>query len=236
MLKDVYNKHMGIVSIRCENDRNKLDDNYRSVFKKHIAKGVLYPKLRFNYDYGYVLNENGIIEYGITRAHIVPFKSMVSNEPINIHKDIMEKYSVLISTQTNMSSTQAGYNVIDSSQVDSCIEIYRDMFSRYIELGILKNTLMFYAVKNSHTFPSIWEIYNDSYIYQNKPTRLYSIYLNMILAFFDNVNLRYAKTTINGIYKSMFKRYIEVGLMKSEIEYMDGVLHPTLDKLWLSKS
>ncbi len=235
MLKDVYDKHMGIVSIRCENDRNRLDDNYRSVFKKHIAKGVLYPKLRFNSDYGYTLNENGSIEYGITKTQIVPFKSMISNKPMNIHKDIMERYSVLITTQANMSSIPVGSNVIDSNQVDSCIDIYRTMFSRYIELGVLKNTLIYDVVKNTYTFPSIWEIYNDSYIYQNKPTRLYNIYLNVVLAFSDNMNLRYAKTTINGIYKSIFKRYIEMGLMKSEIEYTSGLPFPTIDKLWLCK-
>lgn len=235
MLKDVYDKHIGIVSIRCKKDTDYLDINYRAIFKKHIDKGVLYPKLRFEYEYGYTINENSIIEYNITRTKIVPFKSMISTKPMNIHNDIMERYSVLIQTQSSMSSIPVGSNVIDSNQVDSCIEIYRSMFSRYIELGILKNTLIFDVVKNSHKFPAIWEIYNDSYIYQDKPIRLYNIYLNVISAFSDSINLKYAKTTICSIYKSIFKRYIDVGLMKSELEYTAGLPFPTIDKLWLCR-
>ncbi len=235
LLKDVYDKHMGIVSIRCENDRNKLDNNYRSIFKKHIDKGVLYPKLKFNYDYGYNLNENGIIEYGITRAQIAPFKSMISTKSINIHNDIAEKYSVLIKTQSNISSVSTLSNPIDEYQVESCISIYKSIFSKYIELGILKDNLIFTLAKDGYIFPSLWDIYSDGYVNQDKPIRLYNIYLNIVLSFSNSMDLRYCKTTLDDIYKSMFKRYIEVGLMKSEIEYSAGLPFPTIDKLWLHR-
>lgn len=232
MLKELYDKHIGVVSIRCKKDRNMLDDNYRALFKKHIAKGVLYPSLKFDYEYGYIVNENSIIEYTITGTKIVPFKSMISNKPMNIHADIAEKYIALIKTQASVSSVS---NSVDEEQIETCISIYNSMFSKYIELGILKDDLIFDLYKNRYVFPAIWSIYNDSYVSQDKPTRLYNIYLNIVISFSSDGSLKYVKNTLTSVYRTLFKRYIDLGLMKPEIEYPVGLPFPTIDKLWLHR-
>lgn len=144
VLNILYNRYIVNSDDITSDYLNKLNEKYNQMFKHHIEIGVLYPKLKFNYQYGYYLNSNYTIEYGIIRAVVVPFDSMISNGPIDIYKDIEYKYDVFVSTQYNLCHTQnnvTGVKLLDIYQADKCKKIYRTIFSKYIELGVLKKEL-----------------------------------------------------------------------------------------------
>ena len=143
---------------------NKLNEKYNHIFKHHIEIGILYPKLKFNYEYGYYLNDNFTIEYGVVRSNVVPFEYMISKEPINIYKDIEYKYNIFVSTQANLCHAQNsidGVQLLDIYQADKCKGIYRTIFSKYIELGVLKDTLELITVRPDkyYKFSAVDDIY-----------------------------------------------------------------------------
>jgi hypothetical protein len=157
-LEDLYIKYIINSSLI-----HNLSTIYKEMFKYHISIGVLYPELKFNYKYGNYLDTNSVIRYGVIESNVVPFDTMISSEPIDVYKDIEYKYNTFTSTQLNMCHTVEGVKVLDILQADKCTKLYKTIFYKYIELGILKPKLPLTTSNHKHyRFPEV----NSIHIYK----------------------------------------------------------------------
>lgn len=234
IIEDFYKNSITSASmfIKTPEDRDRLSILYRSIFKKHIDIGVLYHTLKFNYTYGYAMDNNGIINYGIIDSNTVPFDVMLTNKPINIHLDIIDKYNVLVKTQSAMMDDK----YLDTIHADKVNKLYKTIFKRYIELNILNKELFNTVIGNKYNFPDVYNLYTTYYKCQYKPVRLYNVFIQLVNIFnkteesmcFGSIEY------INTLYRNMFSSYIDSKLMYElpRLNTFRGTL-PTLDEQWL---